>query len=90
MKMGNELENSQLYNTICSYLFTVFIFNPQGVTDKSKTLNDDIFFNNFEFSTISSDIIDSISDHIVILEFCRYHASQIFINVILLTWIITS
>ena len=62
MKINSESDNSQFYNTMCSYYFTPLLLQPTRVTDKSKTLTDNIFFNSFEFSTLSGNITHSISD----------------------------
>ena len=64
MKMDSKLYNSQFYNTMCSYFFSPLIPQPTRVTEKSKTLIDNIFFNSFEFTTISGNITPSISDHL--------------------------
>ena len=56
---------------MCSYFFTPLLLQPTRVTDKSKTLIENIFFNSFEFTTLSGNITHSISDHLmqfVILE----------------------
>ena len=41
------------------------ILQPARVTEKSKTLIDNIFFSSFEFTTISGNITYSISDHLI-------------------------
>ena len=41
------------------------IVQPTRVTKKSKTLVDNIFFNSFEFTSISCNITHSISDHLI-------------------------
>ena len=38
MKINSESDNSQFYNTMCSYFFTPLVLEPTRVTDKSKTL----------------------------------------------------
>ena len=71
MKINSESDSSQFYNTICSYFFMPLVLQPIRVTDKSKTLIDNIFFNSFEFTTLSGNITHSISDlliQFVILE----------------------
>ena len=71
MKINGESDNLQCYNTMCSYFFTPLVLQPTRVTDKSKTLIDNIFSNSFEFTTLSGNITHSISDHLfqfVILE----------------------
>ena len=65
MKINSESDNSQFYNTMCSYFFTPPVPKPTRVTDKSKTLIDNIFFNSFEFTTLSGNITHSISDHLI-------------------------
>ena len=41
------------------------ILQPTRVTEKSKTLIDNIFFNSFEFTTIYGNITHSISEHLI-------------------------
>ena len=65
MKINSESDNSQFYKTMCSYFFTPIVFQPTKVTDKSKTLIDNIFFNSFEFTTLSGNIVHSISYHLI-------------------------
>ena len=65
MKMDSKFDDSQFYNTMCSYLFSPLILQPTRVTEKSKTLIDNIFFNSFEFITTSGNITHSISDHLI-------------------------
>ena len=65
MKINSESDNTQFYNTMCSYLFTTLVLQPARVTDKSKTLIDNIFVNSFEFTTLSGSITHSISDHLI-------------------------
>ena len=65
MKMNSKFDNSQIYNTMCSYIFLPLIHQPKRVTEKSKTLTDNIIFNSFEFTTISGNITHSISDHLI-------------------------
>ena len=43
MKINSESDNSQFYNTMCSYFFMPLVLQPTRVTDKSKTLIDNIF-----------------------------------------------
>ena len=50
---------------MCSYFFMSLVLRPTSVTDKSKTLVDNIFFNSFEFTTLSGNITHSISDHLI-------------------------
>ena len=50
---------------MCSYFFMSLVLRPTSVTDKSKTLVDNIFFNSFEFTTLSGNITHSISDQLI-------------------------
>ena len=71
MKINIESNNSQFYNTICPDFFTSLVLQPSSVTDKSKALINNIFFNSFEFTTLSGNITHSTSGHLmqfVILE----------------------
>ena len=65
MKINSESDNSQFYNPMCSYFFTPLVLQPTRVTDKSKTLIYKIFFNSFEFTTLSGTITHSTSDHLI-------------------------
>ena len=65
MKMDSKLDNSKFYNIMCSYFFSRIILQPTRVIEKSKTLIHNIFFNSFEFTTISGNITHSISDHMI-------------------------
>ena len=46
-------------------LFSQLILQPTSLTENQKTLVDNIFFNSFEFTTISGNITHSISDHFI-------------------------
>ena len=51
--------------------FSRLVLQPTRVKEKLKTLIDNIFFNSFEFNTVTGYITHSISDHLtqfVILE----------------------
>ena len=65
VKINSESDNSQFYNTMCSYFFTPLVLQPTRVTDKLKTLTDNIFFNSFEFTNLPGNIRHSISDNLV-------------------------
>ena len=65
MKINSEYDNSYFYNTMCSYFFTPLVLQAAKVTDKSKTLIDNISFISFEFPTLSGNISHSISDHFI-------------------------
>ena len=49
---------------MCSYFF-ILILQPHHVTNKSKTLIDNIFYDSFEYNTESGNIIQQISNHLV-------------------------
>ena len=65
MKINNEYDNSQFYDTMCSYLFTSVVLQPTRATDKSKTLIDNTFFNSLNFTTVSGIIAYSFSDYLI-------------------------
>ena len=65
MKMDCKFDNSQFYNTISIYFFSSLFCQPTRVTEKSKTLIDNIFFTSFEFTAIPGNITHSISDHLI-------------------------
>ena len=65
MKINSESDNSQFYKTMCSYFFTPIVFQRTKVTDKSKTLINNIFFKRFEYFTLSGNIVHSISYHLI-------------------------
>ena len=50
---------------MCSFFFPPIILQPITVTEKSKTLIDNIFFNSFEFTVIFGNITHTISDHLI-------------------------
>ena len=62
--MNLTIRNS-IYNTICSYFFTPLVLQPARATGKSKTLIENNLFNSFEFSTLSCNIMHSISDNLI-------------------------
>ena len=64
MKMDSRFDISQFHNTMHSHFFLLLILQPTRVTGKSKTIID-IFFNSFEFTTISGNITHSISDYLI-------------------------
>ena len=45
--------------------FTPLVLQPTGVTDKSKTLLDNIIFNSFEFTTLSGNITHAVSNQLI-------------------------
>ena len=65
MKSNSESDSFQFYNSMCSCFFTPLVLQPTRVTGKLKTLIDNFFFNSFEFTTLSGNIMHSISDHLI-------------------------
>ena len=49
---------------LCVHI-SLLVLQPARVTDKSKTQIDNIFFNGFEFTTLSGNITHSVSDHLI-------------------------
>ena len=47
MKSNSESDNLQFYNSLCSCFFTPRVLQPTRVTDKSTTLIDNFFFQQF-------------------------------------------
>ena len=75
MKSISIYDNSQFYNAMCSYFFTSLVLQPTMANGKSKTLIHNIFFNSFEFTTLSGNITDSISD-----TFIKFSILKDFVN----------
>ena len=65
MQINSESGNLQFCNTICSHYFTLLVLQPTRVTDKSTTQIDNFFFNSFEFTTMSGNIMHSTSDQLI-------------------------
>ena len=53
MKINSEPDNSQFNNAMCLYFFKQLVLQPTRVTDKLKTLIDNIFLKSFDFTTLS-------------------------------------
>ena len=73
-----------LCNTLCSYFFAPLILR---VTEKSKVLTENIFFNSFEFKTHSGNIVHKILDQLyqfIFFFFWRFSLLYLFENVTLL------
>ena len=51
-------------NSLLSHFFFPFILQPTRITDFSKTLIENIFFNSLEYITYSGNITIEISDHL--------------------------
>ena len=69
MKINSESDSSQFYNTIWFiFLYATCSSTYTRVTDKSKTLIDNIFFNSFEFTTLSGNIPHEKISEILLLH----------------------
>ena len=64
MKSVNNNAISNFYQIMCSSSFSPYILQPTRITLTSATLIDNIFFNSPEFSTLSGNFIEQISDHL--------------------------
>ena len=64
LKFENHYPTNDFINIISSFCFKAHILQPTRITDHSKTLIDNIFFNSLEHSTISENIIYDITDHL--------------------------
>ena len=64
LKFENHYPTNDFINIISSFCFKAHILQPTRITDHSKTLIDNIFFNSLEHSTISENIIYEITDHL--------------------------
>ena len=50
---------------LCVHIFYTTCSATSGVTDKSKTLLDNIIFNSFEFTTLSGNITHAVSNQLI-------------------------
>ena len=64
LKFENHYPTNDFINIISSFCFQAHILKPTRITDHSKTLIDNIFFNSLEHFTISGNIIYDITDHL--------------------------
>ena len=55
---------ADILNSIVRFGFLPFIHQPTRITDRSATIIDNIFANNFEHESISSNLFLKISDHL--------------------------
>ena len=53
---------SNFYDLMTSRCFATFILQPTRITEKSKTLIDNIFMNSLEYDTFSGNLTTQISD----------------------------
>ena len=56
---------NDFFNTVTSRYFSPFILQPTRITETSKTLIDNIFFNSLEYETHSGNLTVQISDHLI-------------------------
>ena len=63
--LNNESDKlvSNFYDLMTSRCFASFILQPTSITEKSKTLIDNIFMNSLESDTFSGNLTTQISDH---------------------------
>ena len=64
LKSHSKDSFGNFYNNLTSYFFLPFILQPTRVTEHSKTLIDNIFFNSLEYNSCSGNITVQISDHL--------------------------
>ena len=60
----SDRHTAQFLDDMYSNCFIPYITLPTRITPRSKTLIDNIFYNNFDDSIISGNIITDISDHL--------------------------
>ena len=63
LKANSNKSFAEYLDTLSSYNLLPHIILPTRVTDVSCTIIDNIFFNSVEFSTVSGNLVSSISDH---------------------------
>ena len=61
MKINIESDNLQFYNTMHLYFFMHLVLQPTRVLDKLTTLTGNIFFSSFEFTTLVTLHIQSLT-----------------------------
>ena len=65
IKTSSHSQTKSFINSLSSYFFSPYILQPTRVTEKSKTLIDNIFFNSLEYESFSGNITAKISDHLL-------------------------
>ena len=64
LKIESDKLISNFYYLMTSPCFAPFILQPIRITEKSKTLTDNIFMNSLEYDTFSGNLTTQISDHL--------------------------
>ena len=64
IKCSSDLMTSEFFNLICYYNFLPYITLPTRITERSKTLIDNIFSNSTSNKIISGNLTATISDHL--------------------------
>ena len=65
LKYNDDIKIGNFYDKITSFTFEPLILQPTRLTNKSKTLIDNIFYNSLDYKTTSGNITTSISDHLM-------------------------
>ena len=63
LKIDENNSYYEFYNTLCSYGYLPKIIQPTRVTDRDTSLIDNIFTNNLSDSTVSGNILLTLSEH---------------------------
>ena len=64
LKLGSHPDTEDFLNTLGSFSFQHHILQPTRITDHSKTLIDNIFFNSLEFLALSGNIVYDLTDQL--------------------------
>ena len=83
LKIEDNNSYQEFYNTLCSYGYLPKIIHPTRVTDNESSLIDNIFSNNLADTTISGNILLTLSEHFsqfvsVNRTFIDYNKAKIF------------
>ena len=65
LKKSSKVVISQFFDNTISHYFSPYILQPSRITENSKSLIDNIFFNSLEYSLISGNLGVEISDHLI-------------------------
>ena len=71
LKCNSKPAIQNYYNTFLSHFYSPFILQPTRVTNSSKTLIDNIFFNSLEYESYSGNVTIEISDHLIQFVFLK-------------------
>ena len=64
IKCSTDINTSEFFNLISSYNLLPYITLPTRITDRSKTLIDNIFSNSTNTNIISGNLTSTVSDHL--------------------------